>query len=296
MKHTHQKAAIAGGLAAACLAAVAVGAFAVLGATAGSQGWAMYVDPGMPMDGTGMNYVDMEANYAAMEAELDAIEAERNAFLEGIGVTPPGLTAEEAAEVRERAAPVLARYTTLHADAATGDVACDSINAEYDALLAELGAAPQALTAEQARAIAEYREDEAERMEKVYSSHGLPDMPELSDEDTAELARLDEQAEAIAEQFGIVGPELSVEQEFALGARLAPLEQRYEELHSQIEELYEQLESLDDQSTAIVAASGVPDGSQLTDEQWEEYMAAMRPLEVRAEEIYERIYSSVLPQ
>jgi len=25
-------------------------------------------------------------------------------------------------------------------------------------------------------------------------------------------------------------------------------------------------------------------------------MAAMRPLEVRAEEIYERIYSSVLPQ
>ncbi|MDD9826292.1 MAG: hypothetical protein OXU86_05940 [Thaumarchaeota archaeon] len=296
MKHTHQKAAIAGGLAVACLAAVAVGAFAVLGATAGSQGWAMYVDPELPVEGAGA--VDIE--YAAMDAELDAaldaIEAERNAFLEGIGVVPPGLTAEEAAEIRERAAPVLARYATLHADAATGDAAWDSINAEYDALLAELGAAPPALTAEQARAIDEYRNAEAERLDRVYSSHGLPEMPELSEEDAAALVSIDEEAEAIAERFGIVDPELTVEQGFALDARLAPLEQRYEELHAEIEALYEQLESIDNQYTAIVVASGVPDGSQLTDEQWEEYMAAMRPLEVRAEEIYERIYSSVLPQ
>ncbi|MDD9842600.1 MAG: hypothetical protein OXU85_01710 [Thaumarchaeota archaeon] len=296
MKHTHQKAAIAGGLAAACLAAVAVGAFAVLGATAGSQGWAMYVDPELPVEG--VDAVDIE--YAAMDAELDAaldaIEAERNAFLEGIGVVPPGLTAEEAAEIRERAAPVLARYATLHADAATGDAAWDSINAEYDALLAELGAAPQALTAEQARAIAEYRDAEAERLDEIYSPVAIPGMPGPSDEDAAELARIDEEAEAIAERFGLVGPELTTEQDLALSARLAPLEPLYDELYAKIEALHEELARLDDQNTAIVVASGIPDGSQLTDEQWEEYMAAMRPLEVRAEEIYERIYSSVLPQ
>lgn len=40
---------------------------------------------------------------------------------------------------------------------------------------------------------------------------------------------------------------------------------------------------------------GIPDGSQLTDEQWAEFEDAMLPLEARAEEIYERIYSA-LPQ
>jgi len=243
-----------------------------------------------------MNYVDMEANYAAMEAELDAIEAERNAFLESIGVTPPGLAAEKAAEVRERAAPILARYAALNADGTADSATLDSLNAEYDALLAEFGAAPQALTAEQAGAIAEYRDAEAERLDEIYSPVAIPGMPGPSDEDAAELARIDEEAEAIAERFGLVGPELTTEQDLALSARLAPLEPLYDELYAKIEALHEELARLDDQNTAIVVASGIPDGSQLTDEQWEEYMAAMRPLEVRAEEIYERVYSSVLPQ
>ena len=292
MKHTHQKAAIAGGLAVACLAAVAVGSFAVLGAIAGSQGWAMYGGPEFPVEGAGAIDIEM----GDMDAALDAIEAERNAFLESIGVTPPGLAAEKAAEVRERAAPILARYAALNADGTADSATLDSLNAEYDALLAEFGAAPQALTAEQARAIAEYRDAEAERLDEIYSPVAIPGMPGPSDEDAAELARIDEEAEAIAERFGLVGPELTTEQDLALSARLAPLEPLYDELYAKIEALHEELARLDDQNTAIVVASGVPDGSQLTDEQWAEYMAAMRPLEVRAEEIYERVYSSVLPQ
>jgi len=286
MNSTRKRAAMAGGLAAACLAAVAAGSLAVLGATAGSQGWATYVEAGLPVGGA-------DADLAAMEAELGAIEAERDAFLEGIGVTPPGLAAEVAAEVRERAAPVLARYAAaLEGGAAPGDGTLDALNAEYDAILAEFGAAPQALSAEQARAIAEYRDAEAERLDEIYGAHGMPGMPGVSDEDAAELARIDEEAEAVAARFGLAEPDLTLEQELALATRLAPLEQRYDELHAEIDALYEELDRLDRQNRAIAAASVAADVPQLTDGQWDEYMDAMRPLEMRAEEIYERIYSA----
>jgi len=297
---------MAGGLAAACLAAVAVGAFAVLGAAGGSQGWAMYVGAGVPVvpatAGVAVTapidaeYADLEAEYAAMEAELDALEAERNAFLESIGVAAPGLTAEEAAEARERAAPVLERYAAAYADgAAPGDAERDALNAEYDAILAEFGAAPQALTAEQARAIAEYRAAEEERLDAIYDSNGMPGMPELGEEDAAELARIDAEAEAIAERFGLGEPDLTDEQELALAARLAPLEQRYDELYAEIDALYEELDRLEEQNMAIAAASGITGATQLTDEQWEEFSSAMLPLEERAAEIYERAYAA-LPQ
>jgi len=291
---------MAGGLALACLAAVAVGAFAALGAAAGSQGWAMPGTPVVPAmagvaaaEPTDAELAAMEAEFAAMDAELEALEAERDAFLAGIGVAVPALTAEEAAEVRERAASVLEGYAEAYADGATPTAgARDALNAEYDAILAEFGAAPQALTAEQARAIAEYRDAEGERLDAIYASHDSPVMPEIGEEDAAELARIDEEAQAVAERFGIGSPDLTEEQELALAARLAPLEQRHDELYAEIDALYEELERLDAQNRAIAAASGVLDGSQLTDEQWAEFEAAMLPLEERAEEIYERIYSA----
>jgi len=298
---------MAGGLAMACLAAVAVGAFAALGATAGSQGWAMPgaipgapVEPGMAgamaHEATDAELAAMEAEFAAMEAEIEALEAERDAFLAGIGVTLPALTAEEAAEVRERAATVLEGYAVAYADGATPEAgARDALNAEYDAILAEFGAAPQALTAEQARAIAEYRDAEGERLDAIYDSREVPGMPDLSEEDAAELARIDEEADAIAERFGLGMPDMTEEEELALAARLAPLEQRYDEVYAEIDALYEELERLDEQNMAIAAASGAPSGAQLTDEQWAEFEAAMLPLEERAERVYERIYSA-LPQ
>lgn len=254
MKRAYRVAAIAGGLAAAGLA-VAVAAFAVMGVAAGSAGWAMY---------GGDLARSVEAELSAMEGEIAAVKAERDALLRGIGISPPGMGAAEAAEVRSRAAPILERYVAAYAGgAAPGAAAVDALNAEYDALLAEYGAAPQGLDAGQVRAITEWRVSELERLAGIHARYGSPELAELK-ADAAELARLGVDVRAISRSVGAMEPGLSAGQELALAMRMAPLEQRYSEIHRELagpggpgaDALQAELRELDAQGSAIAAAAG----------------------------------------
>jgi len=255
MRRTYRIAAIAGGLAAAGVAS-AVAVFAVMGVAAGSAGWAMY--------GGGDLARSVEAELSAMEGEIAAVKAERDALLRGIGISPPGMGAAEAADVRSRAAPILERYVAAYAGGAVpGAAEVDALNSEYDALLAEYGAAPQELDEGQVRAITEWRVSELERLADIHARYGDPELWEL-EADAAELARLGVDVRAISRSVGAMEPGLGAEQELALAMRMAPLEQRYEEVHrelagadgSRADALQDELWGLDAQGAAIAAAAG----------------------------------------
>lgn len=255
MRRAYKTAAIAGGLAVAGLAVVAV--FGIIGAAAGLAGWSMY-------GGGGGLAMSVEAELSAMEGEIAAVKAERDTLLRGLGIRSPGLGAAEAAEIRERAGPILARYVSAYAGGAVpGEAAVEALNAEYDALLAGFGAAPQELDGEQVRAITEWRVSELERLADIHARYGNPELWEL-ERDAAELARIGVDVRAISRSVGAMEPGLGAEEELALAMRLAPLEQRYEEIHRELsgagdddaDALQAELAELDGQAMAVSAAAG----------------------------------------
>ncbi len=270
MNHTRRNAAV--------VAVLAVAGLVAVGAT-GLPAWAM----------GGWNHMGDGAEEARLFAEIEAIESEREAVLEGIGVSVPSLTEEEASRLLERAEPIFAGYVAAsNGDADAEDV--DVLNARYDALLAEFDAAPPQLSEAQISAIAEHMDTEQERMSQVYGDSNAG----MSAEDAAELKKIGAEAEDIARSFGIDDQAPTVVQEFTLGARLAPLEHRYDAIYAQIDALYDKLDELDRQNEAIMDAAGLG-MPELTDEQRDDFEEQMQPLEKRAEEIYYRAYSAHVP-
>jgi len=81
--------------------------------------------------------------------------------------------------------------------AVLGAAAAGALNAEYDALLAEFGVAPQGLDEGQVRAITEWRASELERLADIHARYGNSELWEL-EKDAAELARLGVDVRAIS--------------------------------------------------------------------------------------------------
>ncbi len=240
----------------------------------------------------------IEDSESDIEKLYEELEAQYIAILESFGFVEPKLTETQEEELEAKLAPLEEQYEQLFANenlTAEEESKIAELDKKYDAILESYGFVFPQLTEAQEQELEEKLaplEEKFLELEGLYGDEEFFDS-ELTPEQEAQLAALDEQYDAILQEFGFHFPELTEEQERELEAKLAPLDEEYEKICiefeeklKELEEVHEkQLEELDAKYSSIHAEFGFIE-PKLTEAQEQELEERLAPLEEQYDEIF----------